>query len=83
MFVLSSLSEGISLTLLEAMAAELPVVATDVGGNREVVVNGKTGFLVPAQSPQELADAIIKLLRNPDLARAMGRAGRQRVEAEF
>jgi sugar transferase (PEP-CTERM/EpsH1 system associated) len=83
MFVLSSLSEGISLTLLEAMAMELPVVATDVGGNREVVASEKTGLLVPAQSPRELADAIITLLKNPDLARAMGRAGRQRVEAEF
>lgn len=83
LFVLSSLSEGISLTLLEAMATALPVIATDVGGNREVVLCGKTGLLVPSQSPNELADAIIKLLRDPDLARAMGQAGRERVEAEF
>jgi sugar transferase (PEP-CTERM/EpsH1 system associated) len=83
LFVLSSLSEGISLTLLEAMAMQLPVVATDVGGNREVVVHKKTGLLVPAQSPQLLADAILALLNNPEQTRSMGQAGRLRVEGEF
>ena len=82
-FVLSSLTEGISLTLLEAMAMRLPVVATDVGGNREVVSKDETGLLVPAESPQALALAILDVIRNPQQARAMGRAGRRRVEEHF
>jgi sugar transferase (PEP-CTERM/EpsH1 system associated) len=83
MFVLPSLTEGISLTLLEAMARGLPVVATEVGGNPEVVENGKTGFLVPAQDPQALAQAMSRIHRDPKLGREMGICGRSRVEAKF
>jgi glycosyltransferase involved in cell wall biosynthesis len=83
LFVLSSTSEGISLTLLEAMAAGLPIVATDVGGNREVVVPGETGLLVPPGSPEPLADAMLTLLRDPARSRLMGAAGRRRVEEQF
>jgi sugar transferase (PEP-CTERM/EpsH1 system associated) len=82
-FVLSSLSEGIAITLLEAMAAALPVVATDVGGNCEVVIQGETGFLVPASDPAALARALIDLLGNRERAACFGRAGRARVAAEF
>jgi glycosyltransferase involved in cell wall biosynthesis len=82
-FVLSSVSEGIALTLLEAMAAALPVVATDVGGNREVVVPGETGFLVPARDPAALARALITLLSDPMRASQLGAAGRARVTTEF
>jgi glycosyltransferase involved in cell wall biosynthesis len=83
LFVLSSLTEGISLTLLEAMARGLPVVATRVGGNPEVVVEGETGLLVPPRAPAELAAAMVHLLRSPDTRRRMGQAGRCRVEQHF
>jgi glycosyltransferase involved in cell wall biosynthesis len=83
LFVLPSISEGISLTLLEAMARGLPVVATRVGGNPEVVRDGETGLLVPSRSPQELAVAIRRIYVDPDRGRRMGLAGRQRVEQHF
>jgi glycosyltransferase involved in cell wall biosynthesis len=81
--VLTSLSEGFSNTLLEYMAATKPVVATDAGGNREAVIHGETGFIVPLQSAGKTAEAIIKLLEDEELAARMGRAGRKRVENFF
>jgi sugar transferase (PEP-CTERM/EpsH1 system associated) len=83
LFVLSSLSEGISLSLLEAMSAGLPVVATDVGGNPNVVVAGKTGLLVPPRNPIALAGAIQTILEDKPLATTMGYAGRARVFSHF
>jgi glycosyltransferase involved in cell wall biosynthesis len=82
-FVLPSLSEGVSLTLLEAMARGLPVVATRVGGNPEVVVDGETGLLVPARDPAALAAGVLRLFRDPGEGRRMGAAGRMRVETHF
>ena len=82
-FVLSSTVEGISMTLLEAMAAALPVVATNVGGNSEVVVEGETGFLVPPADPALLARALLALIRDPKRARQLGASGRRRVEESF
>jgi glycosyltransferase involved in cell wall biosynthesis len=83
MFVLPSQTEGISLTLLEAMARGLPVAATAVGGTPEVVDDGVTGLLVPTRHPQALADALLRLHAEPDVAAGMGKAGRRRVEAHF
>ena len=83
LFVLPSCTEGVSLTLLEAMARGLPVVATAVGGTPEVVREGETGYLVPSDDPVALAARIVELLDRPELARDMGIAGRQRVEADF
>jgi len=83
LFVLSSRTEGISLTLLEAMSSGLPVVATQVGGNAEVVQHGQTGWLVPAGDPAVLAEAVERLWRNPDECRRFGEAGRQRVVQHF
>ena len=82
-FVLPSLAEGISNTILEAMASGLPVIATAVGGNADLVVNGKTGNVVPAADVQAMADALVSLASAPEKAAAMGRAGRARVEARF
>jgi sugar transferase (PEP-CTERM/EpsH1 system associated) len=82
-FVLSSVSEGISLTLLEAMAAELALVATDVGGNREVVDHEQTGLLVPASNSEALAAAMLQVVRNPLTCRQWGAAGREKVERQF
>jgi len=83
LLVLSSQSEGVSLTLLEGMARGLPVVATRVGGNPEVVVDGETGILVPPRDPAALSRAMLLIWRDQEEARRMGLAGRRRVEAYF
>ena len=83
LFVLSSISEGVSLTLLEAMATGLAVVATKVGGNPEVVVDGETGLLVPPRDPRALAAALLRLRRDPAEQARLGQAGRRRVEQHF
>ena len=82
-FVSSSRSEGISLTLLEAMAVGLPIVATDVGGNPEIILDGQTGRLVPSKSPETLAAAMCDMLADPTLWNLYGTLGRQRVEDQF
>jgi sugar transferase (PEP-CTERM/EpsH1 system associated) len=82
-FVLPSLAEGVSNTILEAMACGLPVIATDVGGNGELVVEGRTGTLVPAADAEALARAIVAQARDPVAARAQGTAGRERVLSTF
>jgi sugar transferase (PEP-CTERM/EpsH1 system associated) len=82
-FVLPSLAEGISNTILEAMASGLPVVATAVGGNPDLVAAGQTGLLVPAGQTDALAAALLQMAGDPAAAAAMGRAGRARVEREF
>ena len=81
--VLPSHREGLPKSLLEAAAAGRPVVATDVPGCREIVEDGVTGFLVPAKDPAALAARIEALADDPTLRASMGRAGRERVVAEF
>jgi len=82
-FVLPSLLEGLPHTALEAMAVGLAVVATGVDGVGEAVVDGETGLLVPPADPAALSDAIRRLLCDPSRAARMGRAGRERVAADF
>jgi glycosyltransferase involved in cell wall biosynthesis len=82
-FVLSSHDEGMSNAILEAMAMEKPVVATDVGGTGEVVRHGHSGLLVPPKDPHALAVAISEVLAQPARAHEMGRLGRRIVEEGF
>ena len=79
----SSIYEGVSLTILEAMAAERPIVATAVGGTPEVVVDGTTGLLIPPDSPAALERALSEVAGRPGQAREMGRAARRRVLEQF
>ena len=83
LFVLPSLYEGFGIVYLEAMSSGKPVVATDSGATREVVIDGKTGILVPPRDSKKLGDAISHLLDNPRLMRDMGGNGRKRVEEEY
>ena len=82
-FALPSLAEGISNTILEAMASALPVLATAVGGNADLVLHGQTGLIIPAADPAAMAREIARLASSPQQSRAMGEAGRRRVEATF
>jgi glycosyltransferase involved in cell wall biosynthesis len=82
-FCLPSSAEGLPIVVLEAMASARPVVASAVGGTPELVDDGVTGLLVPPESPEALASALASLLSDPERARALGEAGRDRVRSEF
>jgi len=82
-FVLPSRAEGMSNTILEAMASGIPVIATAVGGNGELVVDGETGFLVPAGDPGAIASRLTYYRENPNVLGHHGRAARERVLREF
>ena len=83
LFVHPSREEGFSNAILEAMAGGLPVVACDVGGNPEAVLDGVTGLLVPSRDPESLAVAVLDLLADGEKRRRMGEAGRRRTAEEF
>lgn len=83
LFLFSSLSEGVSNSVLEAMACGLPVVTTDCGGIREAVRDGIEGFVVPLQDPEAMSNAVYRLYQNPELRINMGSASRERVLMEF
>ena len=83
-YVMSSDGEGMPMVLLEAAASALPIVATDVGGNKEVLLHDRTGFIVPPRDSQAMADAMLKLqAMAPDLRLAMGQAGRTYICATY
>jgi sugar transferase (PEP-CTERM/EpsH1 system associated) len=82
-FALPSLAEGISNTILEAMASGLPVIATGVGGNADLVLAGQTGQIIAAGDPLAMAHQLVHLACDPQRARQMGLAGRQRAQANF
>ncbi|QRZ12586.1 glycosyltransferase family 4 protein [Paracoccus methylovorus] len=82
-FALASLNEGISVAIMEAMAMEMPVVVTDVGGNHELITSGRDAILVPPERPGIMAEVIARLYADPDEARRLAQASRARVAADF
>jgi len=83
LFVLGSFYEGMSNAILEAMAASLPVITTNIPENREIVQSGVNGFLVPPRDSSAIAQALRKLILDPNRARAFGQASRNRIEQDF
>jgi len=83
LFVLSSLSEGMSITLVEAMAAGLPIVVTDVGGNPLLITSGDNGLLVPSNDCKAMNDEITRLLNDRVLSKRLGSEARDRFNAKF
>jgi glycosyltransferase involved in cell wall biosynthesis len=81
--VMSSVTEGLGTSLLDAMAARKPIVGTTAGGIPEVVVDGETGLLVPPRDHEAMASAIVTLLKDEGLRTRMGEAGRARAESLF
>jgi glycosyltransferase involved in cell wall biosynthesis len=82
-FVSSSLREGLSISILEAMAAAKPIIATSILPNQELIDNEVSGLLVPPKSPERIAKAIQQLIENPDLKSKYGLAARERVLADY
>ncbi len=82
-FCLPSFAEGIPIVLMEAMAMEIPVVATEIMGVPELVDDEQSGLLVPPARPELLAAALVRLLTDPELRERMGREGRRRVAADY
>jgi glycosyltransferase involved in cell wall biosynthesis len=82
-YVLPSLSEGFSLTTIEAMAMEKPVVVTDCGGPSEMVINGENGLIVPVEDPEKMSEAIMEILADKSLQEILGLTGRKRAKAFF
>jgi glycosyltransferase involved in cell wall biosynthesis len=83
LFVLSSVSEGTSMALLEAMASGIPAVVTNVGGNPEIVINGKTGWVIPSNSPESLAAVIHEAVADPKMRYDMATAAKQRYVENY
>lgn len=82
-FIQTSLTEGLSMSIMEAMSCELPLVATNVGGNRELILDGETGLLVKSRDPRSVSGGLEKLILDENLRRKMGLNGRKRIIEEF
>ncbi|PIV54482.1 glycosyltransferase family 1 protein, partial [Candidatus Desantisbacteria bacterium CG02_land_8_20_14_3_00_49_13] len=80
---LSSLNEGLPVAIIESMTAAKPVVATDVGGVRELVADGETGFVVPAKDPEALAKGVCAVLSDANKMKEMGRKARERAYPRY
>jgi glycosyltransferase involved in cell wall biosynthesis len=82
-YALPSIFEGISISILEAMAAGLPVVATAVGGNPEIIVDNKTGFLVESRNSDDMAQKLVHLVKNQDVRASFAASSVERVNSVF
>lgn len=82
-YVCSSVKEGLSYTIIEAMQAALPIIATQVGGNPELIENEKTGLLVESANPEAISQAIVKLINNPELAKQLGQNAHEKTLNDF
>lgn len=82
-FALASLNEGVSVAVMEAMAMEVPAVVTNVGGTSELVDDGADAILVPSEKPEAMADAIARVLQNPELALSVSHESRKKIIAKF
>ncbi len=82
-FVRPSTLEGLPLTVLEAMSTGIPVVATPVGGTPEIVLHGKTGYIIPMGDHNALSDRIVQVLKSPDEAQQMGARARDLVMSDY
>ena len=82
-FALASLNEGIPVAVMEAMAMEMPVIVTDVGGNSELINDGVDAILVQPEKPEEMADAIVRVLQDKDLALSLSQASRTKISEKF
>lgn len=82
-FALASHNEGIPVAVMEAMAMEMPVVVTDVGGNSELIESGRDGILVPDREPEAMANAISEVLKSQEIARSLSQASRQKIAEKF
>ena len=83
MYCLPSYAEYLPVSILEAMAARLPVVGTPVAGTPEEIIEGETGFMIEPGDRPEMAERLVRLLKDPELRAEMGAAGRLRAEAHF
>ncbi len=82
-YVCSSVKEGLSYTIIEAMQAGLPIIATKVGGNPELIKNNENGLIIESKNPNQIAEAIIKLINNVNLSEKLGNKSKEIAEAEF
>ena len=82
-FLLPSLSEGVSNAALEAMAMEMPTISTKAGGMKEVITNGENGMVINEMQPGEIADSLIYLMKNKEVARTLGEKGRESIKKGF
>ncbi|MCG2690836.1 glycosyltransferase, partial [Candidatus Parcubacteria bacterium] len=78
-----SVKEGLSYTIMEAMQAGLPIIATNAGGNPELIKDGKTGLLTEIKNPQILAEKIMRLINNSDLSQSLGANAKEKAKNEF
>jgi glycosyltransferase involved in cell wall biosynthesis len=82
-FVFPSIQEGLPVAVMEAMSMKKPVIATNIRGCRDLILDKKTGILIPVRNPKHIAEAVLHLLKNPKEAAMLGDNARKRIESDF